>query len=71
MQLAERVVHVRAMGRSTELQLASLGLREEATDSQVKEAVARALNLPATSLANHVLVRTNQAIIVRPEAIYG
>jgi hypothetical protein len=71
MQLADRIVHVRVAGRSEELKLAALGLQSDATDSQIKEAVVRALDLPASELANHVIVRTSQAIIVRPEAIYG
>ncbi len=71
MQLADRVVHVRVAGRSEELKLAALGLQSDATDGQIKEAVVRALDLPAGELTNHVIVRTSQAIIVRPEAIYG
>lgn len=71
MQLADRIVHVRVAGRSEELSLAALGLQSDAADSQLKEAVARTLDLPASSLAHHVIVRTSQAIIVRPEAIYG
>ena len=71
MQLADRIVHVRVAGRSEELSLAALGLHNDATDIQVKEAVVGYLDLPVSSLANHVIVRTSQAIIVRPEAIYG
>jgi hypothetical protein len=71
MQLIDRTVHVRAAGRSEELSLAALGLQADATDAQIKVAVARSLDLPANSLASHVIVRTSQAIIVRPEAIYG
>jgi hypothetical protein len=71
MQLTDRIVHVRVAGRSEELKLAALGLQSGATDSQIKEAVVRALDLPTSALANHVIVRTSQAIIVRPEAIYG
>lgn len=71
MQLANRIVHVRVAGRSEEMDLVALGLHNDATDSQLKEAVTRALDLPANSLADHVIVRTSQAIIVRPEAIYG
>ena len=71
MQRADRIGHVRVAGRSEELNLAALGLQSDATDSQIKEAVVRALDLPASELANHVIVRTSQAIIVRPEAIYG
>jgi len=71
MQLADRLVHVRVSGRSEELSLAALGLQSDAVDSQIKAAVVRALYLPDNALANHVIVRTGQAIIVRPEAIYG
>ena len=71
MQLADRIVHVRVSGRSEELNLAALGLQIDAADSQIKEAVVRHLDLSASSLADHVIVRTSQAIIVRPEAIYG
>jgi hypothetical protein len=71
MQLADRLVHVRAAGRSAELQMAALGLSNDASDLQIKEAVLRALDLPAAALLDHVIVRTSQAIIVRPQAIYG
>ncbi len=71
MQIADRIVHVRVAGRSEELHQAALGLQDDATDSQIKEAIVRALDLPAGALADHVVVRTSQAIIVRPEASYG
>ena len=70
-QLAPRTVHIRVAGRSAELTLADLNLSAEANDAQIKSAVARHLDLPAQDLAAHVIVRTSQAIIVRPEAIYG
>lgn len=71
MQLTDRLVHVRVAGRSEELSLGALGLHNDATDRQIKEAVMQALDLRAGSLVDHVIVRTSQAIIVRPEAIYG
>jgi hypothetical protein len=71
MQLIDRALHVRVAGRSVELQLADLGLQSDVTDSQLTTALASYLDLPASELANHVIVRTSQAIIVRPEAIYG
>lgn len=71
MQLTERLVHIRVEGRSVELPLATLDLRDDATDSQLRVAVCRQLDLPSAALAGHVIVRTNQAIIIRPEAIYG
>ena len=70
-QLTDRAVHIRVNGRSAELTLAELNVQADATDVQLKIAVARCLDLSATALASHVIVRTSQAIIVRPEAIYG
>jgi hypothetical protein len=65
------VVHVRFDDHSEELSLTALRLNLAATDAEVKYAVACHLDRPVAELANHVIVRTDQAIIVRPEAIYG
>jgi hypothetical protein len=70
-QLTDRAVHIRVDGRSIELTLNELGLQADATDAQIKNAGTRYLDLPASALANHVIVRTSQALIVRPEAVYG
>lgn len=70
-QLINRAVHVRFGGRSEELTLALLDLNDTATDAQIKQAITGHFDLPGQALDNHVVVRTNQAIIVRPEAIYG
>ncbi|GCE28404.1 hypothetical protein KDA_38880 [Dictyobacter alpinus] len=70
-QLAQQTVHVRVNGRSEELPFAQLGIAQNSTDSQFKDAVARYLDLPTDSLTDHVIVRTTQAIIIRPEALYG
>lgn len=70
-QLINRAVHVRFGGRSEELTLALLDLNDTATDAQIKRAITGHFDLPAQALDSHVVVRTNQAIIVRPEAIYG
>lgn len=70
-QLANRTVHIRVAGRSEEVTLAKLGLQADATDAQLKKAAARYLDLPAARLADHVIVRNSQAIIIRPEAVYG
>ncbi len=71
MQLTQSAVHVRISGRSEEFSLATLSLQANATDAQVMNAVARHLDLPVSALNKHTIVRTSQAIIVRPEAIYG
>ncbi|HET8911172.1 MAG TPA: hypothetical protein VFN23_06905 [Ktedonobacteraceae bacterium] len=70
-QLMNHAVHVRINGRSEECTLAMLNLSSTATDEQLKQAITGHLDLSVGSLANHVVVRTSQAIIVRPEAIYG
>jgi hypothetical protein len=67
----QQTLHVRFQGRSTEMSLASLHVDPLATDQQIKEAVAAYMECPASALDDHVVVRTEQAIIVRPEAIYG
>jgi hypothetical protein len=65
------LVHVRHEGRSLELDLNALNLRRDATDFQVKEAVAAHLDRPVDEFAGHIVVRTSQALILRPEAVYG
>ena len=70
-QLMPSTIHVRFDGRSEELSLAMLHLQSNASDIQVKWAVANHFDLPAHYLNDYVVVRNNQAIIVRPEAIYG
>ena len=65
------ILHVRFDGRSDELPLAALGLDRQATDDQIKEAVARRFDRPADSFDDHVIVRHSNAIVLRPEAIYG
>jgi hypothetical protein len=66
-----QMLHVRFDGRSEELTLDTLKLNSLATDVQIKEAVVTHFDLPAHYLDSYVVVRTSQAIIVRPEAIYG
>ena len=68
---AATVVHVRIDGRSEEVPLAALDLPLGADDTQVKAAVRRYLRRSDQDLERHVVVRTSNAIIVRPEAVYG
>jgi hypothetical protein len=70
-QLINRAVHVRFDGRSEELTLAMLDLNDNATNEQIKQAITGHFDLPMHYLDNHMVVRTSQAIIVRPEAMYG
>ncbi len=68
---AELVLHVRLDGRSEELSLALLQIDQGATDEQIKYALAAHFDRSVAHFGHHVVVRTSQAIIVRPEAIYG
>ena len=70
-QHLNQAVHVRFDGRSEELTMAILHLDSQATNPQIRQAVISHFDLPSHYLDNHVIVRTNHAIIVRPEAIYG
>jgi hypothetical protein len=70
-QLMHHIVHARIDGRSEELTLAMLNLGENASNEQIKQALACHFDLPARYLDDYAVVRTSQAIIVRPEAIYG
>ena len=67
----QHMLHLRFDGRSDELSLAALGLTPQATDEQIKDALAAYLDCAPAALANHVIVRHQTAIVVRPEAIYG
>lgn len=69
--LIQQIVHVRFDGRSEELSLAQLDLNAQATDVQIRRAVEGHFDLPAHALNTYVVVRASQAIIVRPEAVYG
>jgi hypothetical protein len=70
-QRINQAVHVRFDGRSEELTLAMLDLASNASDIQIRQALTSHFDLPANYLDTHVIVRTNQAVIVRPEAMYG
>jgi hypothetical protein len=64
-------LHVRFAGRSEELDLAALELRHDATDAELRAALARRYDCASADFDEYVVVREPQAIIVRPIAIYG
>ncbi|HZR43457.1 MAG TPA: hypothetical protein VFB12_25310 [Ktedonobacteraceae bacterium] len=70
-QLMDQIIHVRFDGRSEELASSILGLPRNASDTQIKQAVASHFDLPRTYLDGYVVVRSSNTIIVRLEAIYG
>jgi hypothetical protein len=71
LMMTQQMVHVRVDGRSPEFPYALLDIAANASDSQLKQAVAEHLELPVAKLSDHVVERSGQAIVVRPEAVYG
>ncbi len=65
-------LHVRFDGRSQRLNMAQLGLAANANDGDIKDAVARNLEV-APSLFNFYVVERheNGNITVRPQAVFG
>ena len=64
------MIHVRYNGQS--LDFDNSQLRMDMTDKEVKEFVARRLDITCRALDSYVVDRRpNGAIIVRPEAVYG
>jgi len=64
-------LHVRFNGRSEDLDLTMLDLRPEASDAELREALARRYDCAVADLSEYVVVRESKAIIVRPIAFYG
>lgn len=64
-------LHVRMNGHSEELDLRALNLRTNASDTELREALARRYDCTLAKLDTYVIVREPQAIIVRPVAFYG
>lgn len=70
-QMLNRALHVRFDGRSEELTFAQLYLESDASDAQIKQAVSGHFDLPREHFDDYVIVRTQTAVILRPEALYG
>jgi hypothetical protein len=64
-------LHVRFNGRSEDLDLAMLELEHDASDTELRAALARRYDCTIDDLANYMIAREPQAIIVRPIAFYG
>jgi len=64
-------LHIRFNGRSEDLDLAALELGRDASDTELRVALARRYDCAVDDLANYVIAREPQAIIVRPIAFYG
>jgi len=64
-------LHVRFNGRSEDLDLATLALGHDASDTELRAALARRYDCAIGAMASYVIAREPQAIIVRPIAFYG
>jgi hypothetical protein len=64
-------LHIRFAGRSEDLDLAELELNREASDADLRIALARRYDCSVKDFYDYLIVREPQAIIVRPVAIYG
>ncbi len=66
------MVHVRVEGRSYDLTEQELGLQTGMSDADVKELLARYLEIAPARLKDYVVDRSPHGdLIVRPEAVYG
>jgi hypothetical protein len=66
------VVHIRFEGRSRDLPLNELDLGPRSTDGEIKQVLARHLEVPAEKLRDYVVDRHETGnLTVRPEAVFG
>lgn len=72
MTMNDNVLHVRFAGRSLDVPLSVLDIGVASTDSQLKQAVARHLDVNPSQLNDYVVDRhSNGNWTLRPEAIFG
>lgn len=66
------MVHVRYNGRSVDLNERDLELTARMSNDEIKERVARHLEIEPRRLNGYVVDRTSRGnIVIRPEAVYG
>lgn len=66
------MVHVRYEGRSFDVPERALQLTAAASDREIKQQLARHLQLRAEALSQYVVDRRPSGdLVVRPEAVYG
>ncbi len=68
----ERQVHVRFDGRSWDVPFRTLDIGDASSDDEVREALARYLDVSVRKLASYVVERHSSGnMTVRPEAVFG
>ncbi len=66
------MVHVRYEGRSWDVPAVELNINPGTPDADVREAVARFLEVPVAKLNHYVIERyPNGNITLRPQAVFG
>jgi hypothetical protein len=67
-----KVVHIRFEGRSLDVPQGDLDVGTASSDSEVKRALARHLDVPEAKLRDYVIDRHDTGnMTVRPEAVFG
>jgi hypothetical protein len=67
-----KVVHIRFEGRSLDVPQGDLDVGVASSDSEVKRALARHLDVPEAKLRDYVIDRHDTGnMTVRPEAVFG
>jgi len=65
-------LHIRWNGRSHDVELSALGLRDGSDDREILSAAARYLELDPDALSEAVVDRGPEGhIVIRPEALFG
>ena len=68
----ERMLHIRFQGMSRSIPLTALDIGNLSSDRDVRQAVARYLNVDYRKLTNYVVERhANGNMTIRPEAVFG
>ncbi len=66
------VVHIRFEGLSRDIPLSDLDLGPDSSDREIKQVLARRLEVAAESLRDYVVDRhASGNLTVRPEAVFG
>jgi hypothetical protein len=66
------MVHIRFAGRSLDFAEQDLAIKGNMSDAEIKEKVARRLEVAPNRLRDYVVDRSATGnIILRPEAVYG
>ena len=66
------MVHVRFEGRSYDITLQQLRLRQNSSEAQIKQHLAQHFDVGLERLDDYVVDRPKTGVlIVRPEAVYG